>query len=508
MANENTSTLNRNLIILEDEKNPRGSKTNTVYPSTILDQVFDQNSPTNKTLRSIIAELREEILTASKGNIVFPVTSVNGYTEDVELTKDDIGLSEVDNTSDINKPLSDPQRTAIMDILANYNYKVDLKELHNHIHDTSNPHGITIDMINKNGQVNDFVQKLVTAHNNSVASHNDIRKQIANVESSMTTLNNAIEQRLGNMMNIFNIHTEDRTAHSKLFEAKENVDNKLFTITDNTSDHTHYPSARAMVDYVTTKLVEFKTKHANVENWIDDIVLVDTRSSLPPANYRSYRKAYFIRYGNDCHEEIAICRKDPNGYYSWEISSLGSYSKFNPEYFYESPDGVTLSITPIAQEVAKDSILINALKSKLDTVIPKVLTDYYTKDQIDARAYLRAVTIVPGTQDGTIRYYINNNKNTMSTDIKIGGLQRLAFLEWITENELADQSVHPRHLRDRAVEARHVSDKAIKANNLKAGYMTILANFEDPSDGTVKEVSVHQLAATLKPYLDALNDQQ
>lgn len=42
-----------------------------------------------------------------------PVDSVNGKTGDVNLTKTDIGLSNVDNTSDLNKPISTAAQTAL-----------------------------------------------------------------------------------------------------------------------------------------------------------------------------------------------------------------------------------------------------------------------------------------------------------------------------------------------------------------------------------------------------------
>jgi hypothetical protein len=41
------------------------------------------------------------------------VNSVNGMTGHVVLTKDDIGLSNVDNTADIDKPVSDPMQEAL-----------------------------------------------------------------------------------------------------------------------------------------------------------------------------------------------------------------------------------------------------------------------------------------------------------------------------------------------------------------------------------------------------------
>jgi hypothetical protein len=42
-----------------------------------------------------------------------PVTSVNGYTGAVTISKSDVGLSNVDNTSDANKPISTATQTAL-----------------------------------------------------------------------------------------------------------------------------------------------------------------------------------------------------------------------------------------------------------------------------------------------------------------------------------------------------------------------------------------------------------
>lgn len=49
---------------------------------------------------------------------IVPVTSVAGQTGDVTLAKSDVGLSNVDNTSDVNKPVSTAQQTAL-DLKAN-----------------------------------------------------------------------------------------------------------------------------------------------------------------------------------------------------------------------------------------------------------------------------------------------------------------------------------------------------------------------------------------------------
>lgn len=56
---------------------------------------------------------RTKLQNIEAGAQVNTVNSVNGKTGIVTLTKSDIGLSEVDNTSDINKPISNLQQQAL-----------------------------------------------------------------------------------------------------------------------------------------------------------------------------------------------------------------------------------------------------------------------------------------------------------------------------------------------------------------------------------------------------------
>ena len=128
--------LGRDLLVLEDESNPDTSKAKVIYPSTTLDQVFDDESPTKKTLRQLLEEIHQDIITGGKGNIVFPVTSVNNKNGDIVIDKNSVGLNKVDNTSDIDKPLSVPQQRAIMEILKNYDFNVDIEKICHHIFQT------------------------------------------------------------------------------------------------------------------------------------------------------------------------------------------------------------------------------------------------------------------------------------------------------------------------------------------------------------------------------------
>lgn len=61
----------------------------------------------------IISEAKLTSAVQSKLNAAASVTSVSGKTGDVTLTKADVGLGSVDNTSDANKPVSIAAQTAL-----------------------------------------------------------------------------------------------------------------------------------------------------------------------------------------------------------------------------------------------------------------------------------------------------------------------------------------------------------------------------------------------------------
>lgn len=74
-------------------------------------------------------------------DISIPVTSVAGRTGDIVLTKADVGLNNVDNTSDENKPVSNAQRTAIAD--AKKSGTDAQSSITTHASKTDNPHSVT-----------------------------------------------------------------------------------------------------------------------------------------------------------------------------------------------------------------------------------------------------------------------------------------------------------------------------------------------------------------------------
>ncbi len=94
------------------------------------------------------------------------VQSVAGRTGHIVLKKEDVGLSNVDNTSDINKPISLAQQTAL-------NTKVNNTDFNDHKNNTNNPHGVTKEQLGL-GSVTNNEQATKTefnTHNNDNTRH-------------------------------------------------------------------------------------------------------------------------------------------------------------------------------------------------------------------------------------------------------------------------------------------------------------------------------------------------
>ena len=254
------SDLARDIFIFEDESNIQQSQMDRIFPTTSIDQVFDYIEPTEpKSLRQILADLKVDILSGGVGVINFPVTSVNGLTGDVQITKRSLGIDRIDNTNDYEKPLSIPQRNAINDILANYNFRTNLDTIYEHLNNFNNPHQISIEQLNTDGEVTRFVQNLINSHNlNSNNTHMDIRNNLITLWDYYDYLNRSIDYKINRAVNVSDNHLDDPEAHSELFSAKENKSNKVGEITSE-YNYTQYPSTRAVVEFVNSKISEYNS---------------------------------------------------------------------------------------------------------------------------------------------------------------------------------------------------------------------------------------------------------
>ena len=510
MGNSLVENIKRDLFILEDESNPKTSQVKKIWASTVIDQVFDDQSPTKKNLRDIIADLREEIRTGGLGNIVFPVTSVNGKIGDVTVTPVSIGMGKVDNTRDIDKPLSTPQKSAIMDILAGYDFKINLDKLYAHLLDSNNPHSVTIDQIDEDDALTTFVNRLITAHSLSEERivHLDIRNSLSRLWNYVDdNINAGLDIKINNVLGIMNSHLSDSSAHHELFDQKENVINKAISFTQLNGDHEKYPSTRAVVEFVSSQIKSFSGTLPNITDYVADIKTIETRAELPEANNASLRNAYIIRSGESSQNEIAICKINPDKSYDWNITSIGSYSKFNLNHFENTADGMSIKLGTVI-----DAILTKT--GDIDSTTSNILKDYYKKDDIENR-FLRNIKILPGTMDGSIRYYINDDMQTMSDDIHVPGLKNLAYMEYITEKEIRELAVQNRHLANGSVDSRvikagsikreHIDDSTYTPDMFKTPQGTMLGNISN-NDGIVRSISLVQLGDALRPIIGGWPD--
>ena len=494
------SIISRDLYILEDESNPLGSKTSKVLPSTILDQVYDDQDPTNKTLRTIIEELKQAIATGGQVVINFPVTSVNGLTGDVVITKNILGMDKVDNTSDNEKPLSDPQRDTVMDILANYQFDVDLKDLYDHLLNTNNPHAVTLEQINESGAVTELIQHLIQSHDVNNTSHADIRENISMMEHSIDDLQASVDQRIDAAVHEISQHYNDPNAHSYIMDRKEDATRKVVNMNEESINYDNYPSTRAVAEYVQRAIVDF-INSTDFNTGIDDIIVVRSRENLPVASSSVYKRAYFILIGENGSMETAVCRRSED-VYSWDYTDTGLYSNLNMKYF-EYDEGLNVKSGAVGGDLLEDSTFLDNLKEIVEQWDigggGGHLEDYYTKEEIDAKHFLTEIGIRPGVANGTIRFYINGDITTMSEDIQISGLKALAFLDKVTEEHIENDAVTSDHIRDNAVQRKHMADKSVGADNLTASYMRVFGNVSDDEHKTVTEIPIRALAELFAP---------
>lgn len=112
-----------------------------------LENIKDYNGLKKKLFlifRAIVDKITA--LENSSGGGDAPVTSVNGQIGDVVLNKGDVGLANADNTSDLNKPISTATQAAL-DLKANTADLSTVATSGNHsdltLNDGSNPHGTT-----------------------------------------------------------------------------------------------------------------------------------------------------------------------------------------------------------------------------------------------------------------------------------------------------------------------------------------------------------------------------
>ena len=137
------STVKTDISNLQNDKLDKSQVQNDVGTSTT--DPISQNAAT-----TAIDQLRDEIekeLGLESGTITDNLNAhINNHNNPHEVTADQVGLGNVDNTSDINKPVSTAQQQAIDNALSQAQSASSAVQtnLTNHINNHSNPHQVTL----------------------------------------------------------------------------------------------------------------------------------------------------------------------------------------------------------------------------------------------------------------------------------------------------------------------------------------------------------------------------
>lgn len=168
-----------------------------IYRSNVKSN-FDFNDSVNEIL-DVQVYVRE--LTADDLNPVEQLTKqliehINNKFNPHNVTKEQVGLGNVDNTSDMDKPVSNPQKEYIDAIKAHVN---------SHIHNYNNPHRVTADQLGLGNVSNDL---------------NILKYNIQNLESKL-------------------LNKQDKTSEELITDAKRIVDaiNEIYNIVIEHNNH-------------------------------------------------------------------------------------------------------------------------------------------------------------------------------------------------------------------------------------------------------------------------------
>ena len=171
-----------NPFVLDDDPRFGGAPASHAASHTDGSDDIQDATTSQKGLMTIAQATKlDGIETGAQANTV---DSVNGLTGAVSLNKIHIGLSLVDNTADVNKPVSGPQQTAL-------DLKADDADLTAHTGNTSNPHSVTQSQVGlglvQNVSADDWHIDVAGLTNVSTDHTHNIRLTRAEMETLIST---------------------------------------------------------------------------------------------------------------------------------------------------------------------------------------------------------------------------------------------------------------------------------------------------------------------------------
>ena len=167
-------------------------------------------------------------------------------------TASEVGLGNVNNTSDANKPVSAAQATAIADAKKAGTDAQD--DIDTHTANKSNPHGVTA------AQVGAEANGAVSTHNASTSSHSDIRDLITALTTKLNNFLDVDDTTTDQLSEVLTLIENNKGTLESLTSSKVNVSDVVNNLTTNVANKplsaAQGVAIKALIDALDTALDE------------------------------------------------------------------------------------------------------------------------------------------------------------------------------------------------------------------------------------------------------------
>ena len=203
-----------------------------------VDNTSDKEKPISDAQQAALDELKTKIETVEKNQATDLSAHLTDFNNPHRVTKNQVGLGNVDNTADKDKPVSDATTKAISDAKAELN-----TALTSHINNKENPHGVTkaqvgLDQVDNTSDANKPVSGPQQTALNSLSD-----RLMASLESHTTNYSNPHKVTkdqigLGKVDNTSDLEKPVSAATEKLItETKTELQNQITSNTGNLDAH-------------------------------------------------------------------------------------------------------------------------------------------------------------------------------------------------------------------------------------------------------------------------------
>lgn len=240
--------------------NPHNVTKSQVGLGNVPNVSTNNQAPTYTQATTLANLVSGETLSTTFGKIMKAIADLISHLSNTSnphgVTKTQVGLGNVNNTSDANKPVSTAQATAIADAKkAGIDAQADIDA---HIDDSENPHGVTVSQIGAvptsrtvNGKAlsanitlsasdvkadaSGTASSAVSTHNTSTSAHSDIRALIDDLSTKLSNFLDVDDTTTDQLSEVLTLIENNKGTLESLTSSKVNVSDIINNLTTNNS---------------------------------------------------------------------------------------------------------------------------------------------------------------------------------------------------------------------------------------------------------------------------------